>query len=561
MEARAEEGMSVKSEATSKGRWGFFPTALRLDRPFAGVELIIALILLGLIALLALYPHLRHGGFYLDDWSNAALALQPPGPPDAGKAISGFADFILYRPVLVLYLPLTYFVLGMHMHLHLALAAVLAVMAATAFYGVLRTLGTPWLHAGLISALTILFPWSDATRLWATAGLVTLSTLFMLTGLFLALQGLRRGSWRWHAWAAPLYLLSILTYEATLPMIACLGMLYWLRSGWRAARWRWLADLGAVAAGGVWVATNTIRTTSDLRGTLEHLGQVIEAGGTTLGRSGLPVGPQATTPVLLCLAAILAAGCTAYLTLPGRFASTDGWGLRNWLQLMLGGIAVAALGWAMFVPSATTYYTPTILGETNRINGVSGFGLILVLYGAFGVVGALIGQLRPRARWPAPIVTVLLGGVLAAAYTHTLQRHIELWNLAYAAEAQAIQKTKELVPSPPPGTTIIAGSYPSTQAPRVPILATLWDYDGMVKMEYDDYSLVALPVIVGVDLRCRPKALTVGWVGKILSTAPYGTVRMLNLVTGERASPQSRQDCRRAVGAYVPGPVDLSPSY
>jgi hypothetical protein len=510
---------------------------------------------------LALYPHLRHGGFYLDDWSNASLALQPPGSPDAGKAISGFADFILYRPVLVLYLPLTYFVLGMHMHLHLALAAVLAVMAATAFYGVLRTLGTPWLHAGLISALTILFPWSDATRLWATAGLVTLSILFTLTGLFLALQGLRRGSWRWHACAVPLYLLSILAYEATVPVIACLGVLYWLRSGWRAARWRWLADLGAVMVGTIWVAANTIRTTSDLSGTLKHLGQVVEAGGTVLGRSGLPVGPQATTPVLLCLAAILAVGCVAYLALPSLFNSADAWGLRNWLQLMLGGIAVAALGWAMLVPSAATYYTPTILGETNRINGVSGFGLILILYGAFGVVGALVGQLKPRGRWLATVVTVLLGALLAVAYTHTLRRHIGLWNLAYVAEAQAIQKTKELVPSPPPGTTIIAGSYPSTQAPRVPILATLWDYDGMVKMEYDDYSLAALPVIAGVELRCRPRALAVEWAGQTVSTASYGTVRLVNLITGERASPQGRRDCRRAVGAYVPGPVDLSRSY
>lgn len=538
-------------------------SALRLDRPFSAGETIVALILLGIVALLALYPRLRYGGFHLDDWSNAAVALRPPGSPDVGKAISGFADFTLFRPVLVLYVPLTYFVLGMHMHLHLALAAVLAVMAGTAFYGVLRTLGTPWLHAGLIAALTILFPWSDATRLWATAGLVTLSTLFMLTGLFLALQGLRRGAWRWHAYATPLYLLSILTYEVTLPVIACFGVLYWLRFGWRAARWRWLADLGAVAAGALWVAVNTIRTTSDLGGTLEHLKQVVEGGGTVLGRAGFALGSEVTMPVLLCLATILVAGCVALRAFPDRFASTDNWGLRNWLQLMLGGMAVAALGWAMFVPSAEAYYTPSVLGESNRINGVAGLGLILTVYGGFGVVGALVGQLKPGRAWLASGVTVLLGVVLAASYTHVLRRHIELWNLAYSAEASGMQKTKELVPNPPPGTTIIAGSYPENQALRVPIFANTWDYDGMVKMEYDDFSLTALPVLENFNMHCRPGGLWLTREGERepLKTALYGTIRMVNLATGEHATPRSQLDCRRVVRSYVPGPTYLSLSY
>jgi hypothetical protein len=563
MEARNKEKASAKSDAASPGKVGSLLAALRLDRSFTATELGFALILLGFVALLALYPRIRHGGFHLDDWANAAVALRPPGSADLGKAISEFATYTLYRPVLVLYVPLTYVVFGMHMHLHLAFAALLAVMAATALYGVLRTLDMPWLHAGLISALAILFPWSDATRLWVTADLVTLSTLFMLTGLLLALQGLRRGSWRWHAWAAPLYLLSILTYEITLPVIACFGVLYWLRSGWRAARWRWLADLGAVAAGAIWVGTQTDRTTSDPSGTLEHLGQVIEGGGMVLGRSGLPIGSQATTLVLLCLAAILAAGCGAYLALPGRFASTSGWGLRNWLWLILGGVAVAALGWVMLVPSTEAYYTPNILGESNRINGASGLGLILIVYGAFGVVGTLAGQFGPRRRWLAPAVTVLLGVVLAAAYTHTLRRHIDLWNRAYSAEAQAIERTKELIPDPPHGTTIIAGSYPQYQAPGVPILASTWDYDGMVKMAYNDFSMSAVPVLEYIDMNCRPQGLVLAQEGKALVTVHYGAMRMVNLATGENTAPRSRAECLRAVnsGSYVPGPTYLSLSY
>jgi hypothetical protein len=556
----SEENAPAGNEAAPSSKLRSLLTAFCMDRPFARGEFIVALMLLGFVALLALEPCLRHGGFHLDDWSNAALSLQPPGSPNLGRAISAYSGFTLYRPVLVLYLPLVYFVLGMHMHLHLALAAVLAVLAGTTFYAVLRTLGTPWLHAGLIAALAILFPWSDSTRLWATAGLVTLSVLFMLVGLFVALQGLRRRSWRWHAWAALLYLLSILTYEATLPLIACFGALYWLRSGWQAARWRWLADLGAVVVGGTWVGVNTTHTKSSLSGDLKHLWQIVEGGGTILGRAGLPLGSQATTLALLCLAVILASGCIAYIAFPSSFASKGGWGLRSWLQMMFGGIAVATLAWVMFIP-ADRYYTPAIYGEINRVNGVAGFGLVLVIYGAFGVVGTLIGKFRRRSMWLASTVTVLLGVILALSYAHVLRRHIDIWNSAYSAEVYAIQETKKLVPDPPSGTTIIAGSYPSYQAPWVPILAATWDYDGMVKMEYNDFSLSAIPVLDSLGFHCKANALVVTRGDEIVKAISYGTVRLVNLATGEHTSPQGQLDCRREMGSYVPGPISLSPTY
>ncbi len=533
---------------------------LRIGRSLSLGELALALGALSVFAALALAPHFRHGGFYQDDWSNAATALKPPGSPDFGSALGSFADSTLFRPVLVVYVPLTYFVFGMHMHYHLMWAAALAVLAVTMFYGVLRSLGVPWIHALPVAALAIVFPWSDSTRLWVTADQVSLSIAFAAAGILVALVGLNRRSWHWHACALGLYLLSILSYEVTLPLIVCVGVLYLLRAGWRAARWRWLADVAVALVAGIWVGAHTTRTGSGLGGDLEHLGEIVEKGGTILGRAGLPLGGPHTTLVLLAVAAVLGLGAGAYLLLPARFAGKPGWGLRQWLLLAAGGLAVAALGWVMFIP-ADPYYTPSIYGETNRVNGLAAFGLVVLLYGMFGILGAFIGQLRPKLAWVPVGVTMFLAAALLVSYTDVLRRHIGIWDQAFSAERNALIEMQERMPNLPHGTTVFAGAYPANQAPGVPILSTTWDFNGMVKMEYDDDSLSAYPVLPERSLGCRPGGVTLEREGEREVIAPYGTVRLLDLQSGRQAAPQNRRECLRTAGSYVPGPLYLSLTY
>ncbi len=542
--------------------------SLTLSRSFGAREFVVAFAALSIIAVLALGPHLRHGGFYFDDWSNGAGALQPPGSPDVGDALSYFSEITLFRPVLVLYVPLTYFIFGMHIHYHLAWAAVLAVLAATMFYGVLRTLGVPWVHALLIAALTIVFPWSDATRLWATGDQVNLSITFMAAGLLVALLGLKRGRRRWHAVAAVLYLLSILTYEVTLPLIACLGGIYCYRVGWRAARWRWLTDLVVAAVAGAWVGTHTKRTTSGLSGDFAHFKMVISGAETILGRAGMPLGTPQTTIALFALALILAVGVGAYLRFPDRFTAEQGWDLRRWLMLAGGGLLVSLLGWMIFIP-ADPYYTPSVYGATNRVNGLAAFGLVLLVYGEFGIIGTLLGQIRPRAKLIALPVIVLLGIVLLLSYTHVLRRHINVWDAASVAQNNAAIEIREEFQELPHGTTVFTSSVPANQTLGVPIFTASYDLDGMVKMEYDDYSLSAYPIVEDFHVSCRANGVTLEKPdGEVFErqderevSAPYGTVLLLNLQTGSRAAPQSRRACRRVSRSYVAGPAYLSTTY
>jgi len=441
-----------------------------------------------------------------------------------------------------------------------ALAAALAVLVAAMLYAVLRRLEVPWIHAWMIAALTLVYPWFDSIRLWATADQVSLSVCLALAGLWLALVGIARDSWRWHFGAALLYLLSILTYEITLPFVASAGLLYVLRFGWRAGRSRWAVDLIVAIVTAAWVAAHTARTTSGPSGNVTHLKSIVTSGGTLLGRTLQPLGEQRTTIALIVFAVTLLAGAFAFRRFSPRFSGDSGWGLRDWLLLTVGGLVLAAVGWAIFVP-ADPYYTPSIYGITNRVNGLAGIGLVIATYGTLGIIGALVGRLRSRARALALVTTVSLGVLLGIAYTDVLRRHIAIWNSAYVSESVALTKLKARFPTLPPRTTLFVAGYPAYQTLGVPILSANWDVDGMVQVEYDDSTLSAFPVLKGTKVVCRPDGVGLSGTGAPASTAPYGDARLIDLSTGAWSEPRSRRQCRSVAARYVPGPLYLSFDY
>ena len=526
-------------------------------------EVLVAWAGLALLCAIAYLPNIRHGGFYLDDWSNAAITLQGAGG-NLWSAASDFAGNSLYRPVLLVYVPFTYIVFGMHMALHLVWVTILALLAAGMLYGVLRTVEVPRLHAWLVSALTLLYPWYDSTRLWATGGQLTLSITIMLAGLWIALVGLSRRSWRWHACAALLYLVSILTYEITLPVIAMAGALYTARVGWRRARMRWGVDLLVVLAGGIWVAVTTTRARSSLAGDLSHLGEIVTSGGTLLGRTALPIGPQHTTLALGLLFAVLAAGLLAYMFGRRPVTDTAEWGLREWLLMAGAGLILAALGWAMLIPADPNYYTPNIFGVNNRINALAGIGLVVTIYGGFGVLGALIGRVSPRAVTLGVAVTLTMAAALGLANLHKLRVHTQIWNTAFLAEKNGLRRIHERFPRLAPGTTLFVSGYPANQTQGVTIFSSTWDLEGMVRTIYDDGTLSALPVYEGLRLACGREALRLegeGPGGEVVSEVRYGEARLLDLATARRASPRNRRACRSVVHGFVPGPVSVSASY
>jgi hypothetical protein len=517
----------------------------------------LALLALGVLVFL---PHMRHGGFYLDDWSNAAGTLYPPGGGD-GNAFKYFSELTLYRPVLVLYVPLTYLVLGTHMHLLLALAVALAVLVAVNLYAILRLLGVPRVHAWIICALTVVYPWYDSTRFWETADQATVALVFLTGGLWMALVGLRRGSLRLHVLAALLYLLSILTYEVALPLIAVLGGLYWLRAGWRAARLRWGMDLIAVVAGGLWVGLQTKRESRGLSADLTHLKQIVSSGGTLLGRTAIPWGEPATTLALVLIGAILLGGlCVVSWR---RSLLADRFGASSWLLLAAAGLLVAALGWIMYIP-ANPYYTPSVYGFTNRVNALAGFGLVIAVYGTVGVLVATTAELLgSRAGKVAGVITAVLGLALGIAFVKVLERHGRIWDAAYRAEAAGISVFKTQFKSLAPETTLFVSNYPAYESLGVPIFSTGWDVNGMVELQYRQRSLAAYPLLPGLSIRCTTTTVSLAGPGAEGSEnpVPYGHAQFLNVGSGHHVAPSNKRECESLSRSFVPGPLYLSTAY
>jgi hypothetical protein len=565
---------SDKAKATRPGestRSSKLLAVLRLRDALGRRELILAWGALALLGVLTYLPHVLHGGFYLDDWSNAALTLHNAGGNSIGHVIESYWSITEFRPVLVVYVPLAYWIFGMHLWMHLAWAAFLAVAVAMLLYAVLRTLRLPWIHALAISALVLVYPWFDSTRLWPTGDQITFSTALALAGLWLALIGLERDSWKWHVGAAAFFLSSILTYEITLPSIAGFGLLYVWRYGWTRAKWRWAADIVVVIVGGAWVLSHTTRTTSGISGDFSHLHLIIEGGAAIVGRTAIPIGPQRTALPLILMGIALALG-VASLWLRGQRPARDvgdGVSMPGWLLCAAAGLVLIVLGWVIFIP-ADPYYTPSVYGMTNRVNGIGGIGAVILVYATFGVIGSLCMRLvQQRILAIGLIVTIVLGGLLGIGYLTVIRRHIGIWNSAYQAEATAIQKIKARYPTLPPGTTLFATNYPANQTWGVPILSATWDLDGMVKDEYDDGTLAAVPLLPGAGFVCRQEGMQMRAVdetgaanGVLMAEAPtYAAVRIIDLEDEKTFHPTDKANCEAAIRQVEPGPLVLSNTY
>jgi hypothetical protein len=518
---------------------------------------------LALVAAATLFQAIAKGGLFYDDWADSAGRFYPPGGDSFGNVMSYFWGVFHYRPVLTVYTPAKYFVFGADGTALLIWTALLGVIGAALLYAVLRRLSVPWVHALCIAALTLVFPWSDSIRLWGSANPAPLTIVLALGGFWLALIGVDRRDWRFHIGALVLYAVSILAYELTLPVIAVAGIVYWCRAGWSTAKWRWGADLAVVIAGAIWVRTHTTRSVEGLSADLTHLGEIVKGGRTIFARAFEPLGASSHSALVLSLAAIVTiVSVVVWARTAKREAepTTDGnWRLDHWLLLALAGFVVAVLGWVVFIP-ADPYYTPSVFGITNRVNALAGVGLVILVYGLIGAFCSSIATLWPRARPWVSVTTVACALLLGAAYVHVLERHVRLWNTAADAQGAAIATMKHAIPRMPAETTVFAANYPAYESVGVPIFATTWDVNGMVKLEYDDGTLSGYPVIEGTELRCDPEGVTLASAEPI-GPVPYGKALLLNFSTGQNDRPADRRACQAVVSEYVAGPMYLQYAY
>jgi hypothetical protein len=459
-------------------------------------------------------PQVVDGGFYWDDWQNAANTHFSREPGLFGT-LEGATErpVFEYRPVLTTLLALEHSAFGLHVWLHLAMAALFGVLVAWALYLLLRTLGFTTLDSAVPAALLLAFPWVDSTRFWATASYDTLAVALYLFGLVLAVRALRSG----RAWltvaSLGLYLLASWTYEIVTVGVLASVAVYLLVAPRRAALRRFALDALLVAIALALVASGTTRDPQSLGDQVDHAGVIASQSFSLLARALVPVGsvPGVVAAVVLAAALLL------------------GWRRRDrWFAAAALGALFVAAGYVLFIP-ALPHYQPLEPGTTNRMNVLAAVGFVVLVYALLRIA---TGERR--------FVALVLCGLIGVGYVVKVIEDRGGWERSADLQAQVLAA----VPRGAPGTTFYTFGAPTFAAPGVPVFSLPFDLKAAVRLRFDDASLAAYPLAARSGIVCGKLGLypTGGSYGPVHGER-YGSAVLVD-VPHRRAIPiRNRAEC------------------
>jgi hypothetical protein len=492
-------------------------------------ELTIAFLALLALGAALFGPQVADGGFYWDDWQNAAN-VHVAGDPglfaslDRGTLRPVFG----YRPALTVMIVVEHWALGADKHLHLAMALLFGVLTAWALYLLLRNCGLAVLEAAAPAALLLVFPWTDSTRMWATASFDTLAVALYLLGLVLAVRGLRavgRRRMLLVGGSLALYLVASWTYEVVTVAVLASVALYLCVAPRRDALRRFLLDFAVVAVALAVVVTGTSRTPQSLGVQIDHAGTLASQSFSLLARALVPVGSPpgwvgATLLVGLCV---------------------WGWlrGERRWVAIAALGALLVAAGYALFVPAAP-YYEPLAPGTTNRMNVLAAVGFAVVVY-------ALARLLARRPAWAAALC-VLIG----AGYVLKVADDQSGWQRSARLQAQVLR----VLPDPGGQATFYTFHQPTFAAPGVPVFSLPFDLKAALRLKYGTHRLSAYPMAAGTVIHCAPDLVyPTGGTYSRLHGARYGAALFVDVPRRRVMPVRSRAEClrlRALLGARAP---------
>jgi hypothetical protein len=513
------------------------------DAPLRTGEVLVAGSLLCVVGAGVFAAHVIHGGLYADDWALGSLYMFPTH----GGALSSFLHLAPARPVQAVYLFLTFALLGTNAATQLSVALALGVLASTMFYLVLRTLGVVRLHAWLISALALLFPASDATKLWADASPGMLSVSFYCAGLLLALRAFRRSQRRpllTHAASLAFYALSIMTYETTAPLIAVSAPLFCRSAPRREVIRRTLADAILVALILRFVTSRTGKTVdSSLGPMLKHGKAIFDQGSTVFSQSLFPFYSVPDRRMTLLIVLVVVLSGIALFRMLGR-EDRDRELLGHAMAMIAAGVCVAIAGWAILIP-ANIGYSPMAGGDGTRINDVAAFGIVLCVFGLLLALAVLVFRGLARSRTLAAVAASVGALVVGAGYTYRVAGDIGRWDSAATIRSQVLSVVHRSLPRLTRSAAVFVTGFTEEPYENIGSFDFPWDLKGAVQVTYADPSLLADPVLTPAVIRCGPTTLTalVGVAETPIRAVPYGPAvylvsyrpRYLRVVTSRRA--------------------------
>ena len=501
------------------------------------------------VGLLVFASYVLHGGFYEDDGGNASI-YHERGYRE--MAIDFWLHSKPWRPVLAFLLPLPHALFGLTPSLHLALGLVLAILTSLAFFVFLRAVRFELPHAIALALLALLFPWSDALRLWAAGSLNNIAPLTYFLGAAAALHALglesaqQRRRRALHALSVLLYLLSLFTYEIAAPAIALSGLLYRTRYPWSAVRMRWLLDAAIVV---VWLVavvypSSRLHDVSSLNDRLTAVPESVVQASSLFASMFLPRGVTSTVAEFLVLIAVgVVLGAALHRLY--RLCNRDDRELRTWVLRAIAGVCAVGVGYVMFLG----YGYPLAEGPENRVNALSTYGFVVAAYSVVALLCLLVARVGGRSFWILLVGGTLLLGVGFIDRVHADEGRYEA---SAAQQNEQLAALRRVLPRIPPRTTVFTFGHSLTSGHGVPILDAPWVLTAAVKLRWADASLTAVSAVDREVSCARDEARVAFHVAgsSVVYAARYGRAEFVDLSIPRVRHVHSRHECREALAAF-----------
>lgn len=508
-----------------------------------------ALVVLGLFVLaLAIYlPYALKAGWYYDDWSLYA------GFKDAGSSWSSQFDqctstISAGRQLTCLYHVTEYHLLTDHRTAYHLVAIGFLVAMAGLLYAILRRCRMPWQWAALVSALLVVFPASDATRLWPTGAIGQYVIVLELLGVLLTLSALARPpGWKrttLHVLSGLIFVVAMASYEIVVPLVALNVVFYWAAYRNRAALLRGAVDLALAV---IFVAYRLVVNPADpsqgftvhrpLSGDLSRARALIGGAWRTWHETFLP-GPVGVIAVI----ALIAIAVFLALRDPRMRRRLAPWGF-----LLAAGVLVAGASSFVFF-TANDLYVPQLFTVFNRVTLPAAIPYICVFVALLGLGYEVLRRFGAPTLLAAAAVAV---AVLASGW-HQLRlstEHKRSWEASWKLQETALVAYDEAARDLPEHTRVIGFGVPMWEPGFIPIFAASWDLRGAL-----DYTTRLNPPFASPltpTSFCGHRGMVID--GTLL--APYRAAKeeplyFLNGSSGEALRVENQPACRAAIGRW-----------
>lgn len=490
-------------------------------------------------------PSIARLGFYGDDWLFLKYLATAPGQGfgDLWGALWANVPILRQRPVQMVSLIWLYQVAGADPFAYHVVNGAVLTLAAVFLFLALRALGLSRLLALGVALLYGLLPHYSTDRFWIASWMAVQSQAAFMVAFWAGLLAVRGRSARsltgWGAAALLALLCSLLAYELVLPLLPLAGALLWWRGRRDGRPARPLAGLLAALAAPValafaFKARVTIRAT--LGGTLDLLPVIlrqlvkwdygphdvglnarkaVEIGygdlGLALPRTAWGLADRYPGGGVIVVALAMALMVAAYLGQAGREEAGRWPAPRGWGGLVLAGLLVFVLGYAIFVTNTQIQFS--VAGVANRVAIVATIGVALALAGLIGwLCLALPGRWRARGFGGAVALLCCCGFVVCATIG-------SFWGEASAQQRAILDATRRDYATLPPGATLLLdGACP--YAGPAPVFESAWDYAGALSVVYGDPG--ARADIVTPRLTLEPAHVSTVIYGALEKRYPYG---------------------------------------